>query len=264
MRTFSRLKSLADAINQELFAHLPKINYLWTQNYLNLMMMKKLFLLLSIILTAAMAMGQDLPYFAYNSFEGWIYNNPGLELNEQNISQARIRLYVDSQGLVVTLTSPEFSCASLDSIHAVVIWRSGNQSVALTMVLDDVDGTPLDSVSSLPSSASHDQTFSMTIPVPSRLTTARLRFVSWNATAATSGAVKRITLTGITGQPHEELLGDVDGNGIVNIGDVTSLISIVLSGRTDINQEACDIDKNGRITINDVTLLINLILRGGN
>lgn len=211
-----------------------------------------------------MAIGQDLPYFAYNSFEGWIYNNPGLELNEQNIRQARIRLYVDSQGLIVTLTSPEFSCESLDSIHAEVIWRSGSQSVALTMVLDDVEGTPLDSVSCLPSSASHDQTFSMTVPVPPRLTTARLRFVSWNAQASTSGAVKRITLTGITGQTHEEIPGDVDGNGMVNISDVTTLINILLSGSTDIDQEACDIDNDGRISVNDVTRLISLILSGGN
>lgn len=224
-------------------------------------MMKKLFIILAILM-ATSAMGQDLPYFAYNSFDGWIYNNPGIALTESNISNARIRLYVDSQGLVLTLTSPEFSCQGLDSIRADVRWRSASQSVALTMVLDDTQGMPLDSASCLPVSSSRDQDFVFLLPVPTGMTTARLRFVSWDAEASTSGAIRRIILTGIEAASPSVLLGDVDGNGTVNIGDVTSLISIVLSGRTDVDFEKCDINKDGKLTISDVTLLITLILRG--
>ena len=224
-------------------------------------MMKKLVLLLA-ILTTTWAGAQELPYFAYNSFDGWIYNNPGIALTESNISNARIRLYVDSQGLVLTLTSPEFSCQGLDSIRADVKWRSASQSVALTMVLDDAQGMPLDSASCLPTSSSRDQDFVFVLSVPTGMTTARLRFVSWDAEASTSGAIRRIVLTGIAGEAPSVPLGDVDGNGSVNIGDVTSLISIVLSGRTDVNMEAADIDRNGTIDIGDVTRLISMILSG--
>ncbi len=221
--------------------------------------MRKILLLLA-LLTTSWTVAQELPRFAYNSFEGWIYTNPGLELTSENIRQARIRLYVDSQGQVLSLISPDFSCQGLDSIHADVVWRSASPSVILTIALDDTTSVPLDSVACLPPSNSHDLEFSVSIPVPQGLTMARLRFVSWNADASTSGAVKRIILTGIEGQPSAVMLGDVDGNGIINVNDVTSLISILLSGNTDFQLEAADIDKNGRITVNDVTALINLAL----
>lgn len=54
------------------------------------------------------------------------------------------------------------------------------------------------------------------------------------------------------------LLGDVDGNGTVDVSDVTSLINAIL-GSTDQNA-ACDVDGNGTVDVSDVTYLINLIL----
>ena len=58
-------------------------------------------------------------------------------------------------------------------------------------------------------------------------------------------------------------LGDVDGNGIVNIGDVTALISYLLSGdSTSANVSAADCDQNGTVNIGDVTALISYLLSG--
>lgn len=54
------------------------------------------------------------------------------------------------------------------------------------------------------------------------------------------------------------LLGDVDGNGTVDVSDVTSLINAIL-GSVDQNA-ACDVDGNGTVDVSDVTYLINLIL----
>lgn len=222
-------------------------------------MMKSGFLLL-ISLMAILADAQQLPQFAYNNYEGWTYNNPGLELNSQNISQARIRLYVDSQGLVVTLTSPDFACQDLDSIRADVKWRSSSQSVALTMALDDCQGTPLDSVTCLPSSASHDQDFSFMLPIPAGLDSARVRFVSWNAVASTSGAIRRVIITGTEAAPHDTLAGDVDGDGHVSIADVTTLINILLNGNNGSHTASADVNQDGKINIDDVTTLINYLL----
>lgn len=224
--------------------------------------MKRLFLLLA-ILSAAWATAQELPYFAQNSFDGWIYNNPGVELSSSNIINAKIRLYVDSQGLVITLISPEFSCQGLDSIRADVKWRSGSEAIDLTLALDAADGTPLDSATCLPTSPSRDQDFVFLIPVPAGQATARLRFVSWHAQAATSGAVRRAVFTGITGQTHEVLLGDIDGNGVLSISDITRLISLVLSGSADYDPEVADIDGNGVLNISDITRLISMVLSGG-
>lgn len=59
--------------------------------------------------------------------------------------------------------------------------------------------------------------------------------------------------------------GDVDGNGSVNISDVTSLINYLLSSdATGINLQNADVDSTGNINITDVTALINLLLKGNN
>ena len=59
--------------------------------------------------------------------------------------------------------------------------------------------------------------------------------------------------------------GDVDGNGNVNISDVTSLINYLLSSNaTGINLQNADVDSTGNINITDVTALINLLLKGNN
>ena len=55
--------------------------------------------------------------------------------------------------------------------------------------------------------------------------------------------------------------GDVDGNGVVNIVDVTLLIQYALSGQGEgINVDAADFTGDGAININDVTTLIQYVL----
>lgn len=57
----------------------------------------------------------------------------------------------------------------------------------------------------------------------------------------------------------DSLKGDVDGNGMVNVSDVTALINHIL-GTTTWPQNRADIDGNGVVNVSDVTALINLIL----
>ena len=55
--------------------------------------------------------------------------------------------------------------------------------------------------------------------------------------------------------------GDVDGDGKVNIDDVTILIDAVLSGDTDIiSYESADLNANGGLDIDDITALIDILL----
>jgi len=65
----------------------------------------------------------------------------------------------------------------------------------------------------------------------------------------------------VTPPDPQFILGDVNNDGKLSIGDVTALISYLLSGdATDINLDAADCDQNGEIKIGDVTELINMLL----
>ena len=55
--------------------------------------------------------------------------------------------------------------------------------------------------------------------------------------------------------------GDVNGDGSVNISDVTALIDYLLSGdASDINQTGADCNQDGSVNISDVTALIDYLL----
>lgn len=59
------------------------------------------------------------------------------------------------------------------------------------------------------------------------------------------------------------LIGDVNGDGEVKIGDVTALINYLLSNdASGINLQAADCNQDGDIKIGDVTVLINYLLAG--
>ena len=57
------------------------------------------------------------------------------------------------------------------------------------------------------------------------------------------------------------LRGDVNGNGIVNISDVTDLISLLLGNGT-ISNQAADCNQDSNVNISDVTALISYLLSG--
>ena len=53
--------------------------------------------------------------------------------------------------------------------------------------------------------------------------------------------------------------GDVNGDGIVDVSDVTALINMIL-GTTPADLEVADINADGILDVTDVTALINAIL----
>ncbi|MBQ1485950.1 MAG: dockerin type I repeat-containing protein, partial [Muribaculaceae bacterium] len=59
------------------------------------------------------------------------------------------------------------------------------------------------------------------------------------------------------------LRGDVNGDGSVNISDVTALIDYLLSGNASgINLSGADTNQDNSINISDVTALIDYLLAG--
>ena len=55
-------------------------------------------------------------------------------------------------------------------------------------------------------------------------------------------------------------VGDINGDGTVDVSDVTALINKIL-GTSDYTDEVCDINGDGEINVSDVTQLINQILQ---
>ena len=63
--------------------------------------------------------------------------------------------------------------------------------------------------------------------------------------------------------PASFIKGDVDGDGNVNISDVTTLIDYLLSGdASGLNLAGADCDQGGSVNIADVTALIDYLLSG--
>ena len=56
------------------------------------------------------------------------------------------------------------------------------------------------------------------------------------------------------------LLGDVNGDGIVNMDDMTALIGIILSKDATESTPRADVNGDGEISIADVTALVNVLL----
>ena len=54
--------------------------------------------------------------------------------------------------------------------------------------------------------------------------------------------------------------GDINGDGVENVSDVTALINKIL-GLSDYSNTACDINGDGVVNVSDVTDLINMILK---
>lgn len=55
--------------------------------------------------------------------------------------------------------------------------------------------------------------------------------------------------------------GDVDGDGEVNISDISAIIDILLRG-SDSDISRADVDGNGEVNISDINTVIDIILRG--
>ena len=55
------------------------------------------------------------------------------------------------------------------------------------------------------------------------------------------------------------LIGDVNGDGRVNVSDVSTLINMIL-GITEKDETAADVNGDGRVNVSDVSALINIIL----
>lgn len=57
-----------------------------------------------------------------------------------------------------------------------------------------------------------------------------------------------------------KFIGDVNGDGVINVADVTALVNIIAGKTTQYDSRLADVDENGTIDRNDVAALVDIIL----
>ena len=223
--------------------------------------MKRFRLFVAMIFVGLVAMAQ-VPQFSSSSFADWVYTNPAIYLNQENILNNRIYLYTTSTGLQLTLTSPYFQCMPGQNLDMTVTWITDQwqsagfvvSKVALTAALLDERGVVVDSVTFTPTSVNRSNTFKLSITVPQGINNARLRFASWKADVNSNGAVRQIKITSM-------IKADVNLDGEVNVMDIDAIIGVILGGIQD--QEVikrADVNDDGEVNISDVDQVIAVIL----
>lgn len=224
--------------------------------------MKRSFLVACALVMAHAVMAQ-VPQFSYKDYADWVYSNPAIELNADNIRNNRIYLYTTSQGLALTLTSPQFNCHVGQVIDMDITWVTDQwqtdgfvvDKVALTAAILNEQGVAVDSVTYTPTSVSRNNYLSLSITVPHGVgQKARLRFASWKADVRSNGAVRQITMT-------SELRPDVNLDGEVTVADINTVIDVILSGVDDQQVVSrADVNRDGEVTVADINLVIDAII----
>lgn len=74
------------------------------------------------------------------------------------------------------------------------------------------------------------------------------------------GVVYASTTAVIEALDFTVIIGDLDGDGVIGIGDVTGLIDLILSGTGPYDYLIADVNQDGVVTIADVTDLIDILL----
>lgn len=211
------------------------------------------------LVTVAMA---QVPQFSYTDFADWIYSNPGIELNADNIRSNRIYLYTNSQGKPLTLTSPQFNCHVGETIYMDITWVTDQwqtdgfavDKVALTAAILNEQGIAVDSVTYTPVTVSRNNYVNLVLTVPHGVHKARLRFASWKADVRSNGAVRQIVMT-------SELRADVNRDGEVTVADVNAVIDVIVSGSGDqLAIERADVNGDGEVTVADINQVIDAVI----
>ena len=121
-------------------------------------------------------------------------------------------------------------------------------------VVGDCKGIEKSLPASIFSGTTYEHSITATLP-PAILHTGNVEVVALVLDTKT----KQIVAAAKTGKTAHILQGDVNGDGMVNVSDVTALINTIL-GSDNYSAAVCDINGDGDTNVSDVTTLINLIL----
>ncbi len=222
-----------------------------------------LLLLFAVSMIAARASG-ELLQFGTSNYEGWVYTQSIVELNNSNISQDNINLYWD-----YVLNSPEVTASGVKSIAVNVTGRtngyqSGEYSNTLARVtlqlINDNDSVLMEKKHTF-STKERDRNFEVVFDVSDIAGTPfRLRLACWDANLESRLSVRKV-LAVVKEYNLSGVEGDVNNDGVVTSADVTALYDLLLNGDTShvING---DVTNDGVVTSADVTSVYSILLGG--
>ena len=105
-----------------------------------------------------------------------------------------------------------------------------------------------------PVSVSYTNMVNLSLTVPRGLSTARLRFASWEADVNSNGAVRQIEMTSM-------LVGDVNQDGEVTVADVNAVLDVILGGDDEELRQRADVNRDGEVSVADINRVVDIILQ---
>ena len=206
------------------------------------------------------AHAQKLAEFNLNSFENWTYTRSGVELNSNTICANKVNLYGNYK-----LVSPLFSVKTVKYVRVQVMMISKDYSqpkynhskASPTLELLNEQGEVVATKKHAYSEALPQQDFVDYLAVPEGANKLMMRISAPRADVNSADAIHELVLTASIGD-GSIVVGDVNGDGHIDVSDVSDVTSIVLGNK--VTDDVADINGDGNIDSSDVTALINLIL----
>lgn len=220
---------------------------------------------LAMALQAAVA-DTPLLHFGLNSHDDWVYNRATVILDNTSISESKITLFTSLSGDKYTLLSPTFDTQGCDSLKVEIRWRCGENSnfnpskVAPRIELIDNQQNVAAAIDVPVEPVAVQQTLVATFLVP-KMEGAALLFSAPKALEQDGNfpAVKDVKVWAVTaGTTVVPVLGDVTGDGNVDVSDVNMIINVML-GKVSATDSA-DVDHSGTVDVVDVNMVINIML----
>lgn len=222
----------------------------------------------SLLLLALPANAQQLlTQFDLNHYDGWNYTRSGFVLNAANISNINkgVQLFKASNGTDYTLVSPQVDCSGYDTLQIGIDWFTPtctyNEQYSLTksspvVELLDTEGQVLVQHTELLTDVQIEHQLQVKLALPAGSTALSVRLAAWTADYNSPGQVRSVVVYGL--KADTSLRGDFNGDGSVDVSDVTAFVAKLLNGTTVLDTD--DLNGDGRVDVGDVTTLINLCL----
>lgn len=213
------------------------------------------------LVLALTAYAQKLAQFDLNNFNGWTYTRTGVDLSSDYICGNKVNLYGKYM-----LVSPLFSVSNVKyvKVQARIVAKDYAQSkyslakASPTIELLNEQGEVVASQKHTFGEALQVQEFTDYVAVADGSKKVCMRISAPNADVSSTGAVSELLLTASLSD-GSKVVGDIDGDGICDVTDVTLLINIILD--RSVTSDVADVNADGVVDVSDVTTLINIILK---
>ena len=192
------------------------------------------------------ASGTSLSFINTTSDYPWIVKGDGTRVYAQsgNAGVASTSSTITAQVTVSKLSTVTFDFKA---------WGEGTSYDKCIFMIDDTQ------IFSYGARDNDWETFTADLPVGSHVLTWTY---SKDGSVNPTGDYFAIDNVKVTAKPDVQH-GDVDGNGVIGMDDLTALINYLVYGTTSgINMTGADVDGNGNVNMDDLTALINYLVYG--